>query len=146
MLKAISECFGLQSFFDLRTLVRIVSPVLSLGPPPAISDSEGLREWLRKLCEILQDLAVDSPGTSDDGREAMLATVLESDDLWALAHIAIVVLLRVGPLIRTHETEDAITAVGVGFDGPVDRIELDDMLEDVTEILRGWMTMEEEHG
>ncbi len=78
----ISDVLGI----DLRELADIGRSLAALRPPPAIADDVLLRDWLRDLLVILEDIAIETPTKIDDSTLDILGALLENESAWGLAH------------------------------------------------------------
>jgi len=74
----LSDFFGV----GLKDVLEILSRILELGMPPAISDEDALRAWLKAAGEIAADVADLSETTGDDQLAAFCQQIVENEDTW----------------------------------------------------------------
>ena len=67
---------------EWRELWRIGLGFAQVGLPPAISDEDAFRSWLKRFGEVLLQLAKLTPTAVDDRIVSLAVAVTSDDDVW----------------------------------------------------------------
>jgi len=92
MFSLIGRLFKMQAMtgITLPELIVIVQRIASLGSPPPVEKEVELRQWIRDLVEIGEQVATETPTLVDDYAVKVASGLLATDSVWAISYSAIV--------------------------------------------------------
>jgi len=114
MFNLIARLLKLQAMtgITLSELIAIVQRIASLGGPPPVEKEDELRQWIRDLVEIGEQVVTETPTLMDDYAVKVASDLLATDSVWAVSYNAIMMIFGEGDVLdgfRQAEIEAKLT-------------------------------------
>lgn len=91
---------------SLTSLLSIIKMVTALGLPPALTDKEGFKNWVKKVADTLASVAALTANVADDQLAALLLRITSNETAWEIFYGIIEKLMPADGVFKSMSDED----------------------------------------